>query len=79
MKVISVSQYKRGDTAKAEKTMRTAIIMIEREWGSQHPWILEFKNVLEGWLRDRGEKGAADVLREQIKMSMWRDEPKDVL
>jgi hypothetical protein len=82
MKVISFSQYKRGDTAGAEETMRKAIRMIELQWGTQHSWILEFKNVLEGWLRERGKVGAANVLREEIRNSMlptYEEENEEVV
>jgi tetratricopeptide (TPR) repeat protein len=79
MKVISHSQNYQGNTVKAEQTMRNAIGMIVDYWGTQHSWILEFKNVLEGWLRDWGQKDAADVLRREIEEWMGKDALEDVL
>jgi hypothetical protein len=79
MKVISHSQNRQGNTVEAEQTMRNAIGMIVDYWGTQHSWVLEFKNVLEGWLRNWGQKDAANVLRREIEVWMGKDELENVL
>ena len=50
-KIVSHSQFDQNKAVDAEQTMREAIRMILDQWGTQHPWVLEFKTVLEGWLR----------------------------
>ncbi|KAG7402657.1 hypothetical protein Forpe1208_v017037 [Fusarium oxysporum f. sp. rapae] len=66
LKVISRSQFHQGKTIAAKQTMREAIQMIEAALGMEHPWVTEFKSVLEGWLRDSGQEQEANVLREEI-------------
>ncbi|KAF1999270.1 hypothetical protein P154DRAFT_621125 [Amniculicola lignicola CBS 123094] len=74
MKIISLSQYNQGKTVEAERTMRKAIRMIVDQWGTQHPWVLEFNNVLVGWLRDWAQHKDANVLRGEIEELMGKDE-----
>ncbi|KAM0714513.1 hypothetical protein Q7P37_009808 [Cladosporium fusiforme] len=66
LKAISRSQFIEGESLEAEGTKRRAIQMIADEWGQQHPWVLEFMNDLEGWLRGWGRKEDADALRGEI-------------
>ncbi|TVY75376.1 hypothetical protein Focb16_v005991 [Fusarium oxysporum f. sp. cubense] len=66
LKVISHSQFQQGKIVAARQTMREAIQMIENAWGMEHPWVTEFKSVLEGWLRVSGLEQEANTLREEI-------------
>lgn len=50
----------------AERNWQAAIQMIVQELGHLHPWTLEFKSVLEGWLRDWGREEEANTLRREI-------------
>ena len=52
MKTVSHSQPNQGEALVAERTTREAIKMIVDQWGIQDSWVLEFMNVLEGWLQD---------------------------
>ena len=54
--------------------MREAIRMIVIQWGIQHFWVLEFKNVLKGWLRDWGREEDANTLRGEIEELMGKDD-----
>jgi hypothetical protein len=74
LKVVSRSQFNREKTLEAEQNMRKAIRMIVDQWGTQHSWVLEFKNVLEGWLRDWGREEDAKALRREIEKLMEKDE-----
>jgi hypothetical protein len=65
LKIISFSQFHQGNQ-EAEKTIQNAISVIEDQWGKHHPWVLEFKNVLEGWLRSWGREAAANTLWQEI-------------
>ena len=65
-KIISRSQYNQGKALVAEQTMREAIRMIVDQRGIQHPWALEFMNVLEGWLRNWGREDDANTIRREI-------------
>ncbi|OIW24604.1 hypothetical protein CONLIGDRAFT_692027 [Coniochaeta ligniaria NRRL 30616] len=51
LKTVSRTQFNQGETLAAEQTIREAMRMIVDQWGIQHPWVPEFMNVLEGWLR----------------------------
>ena len=62
-KVISHCQFYRGKILAAQQTMQEAIQMVESFWGPHHSWILEFKNVLEGWYRQSGMVESANFLR----------------
>ena len=73
LKIISHSQFNQRNEA-AEQTMRTAIQMIEDQWGIQHSWVPEFKNVLEGWLRGWDRVADADILRGEIEVLVGTDE-----
>lgn len=48
--------------------------MIVDQWGIQHSWVLEFMNVLEGWLQDWGREEDANTLRGEIEGLMGKDE-----
>ncbi|OBT40503.1 hypothetical protein VE00_07898 [Pseudogymnoascus sp. WSF 3629] len=74
LKIISRSQFNQGKTKAAEQTMRKAIKMIVDQWGIHHSWVSEFKNVLEGWLRDWGRVADADILRGEIEELVGKDE-----
>lgn len=61
LKIISHSHYHESIATssaeheqEAERYMLLAIETIEEYWGSEHSWVPEFKNVLEGWLRKVG-------------------------
>ena len=73
MKIVSHSQFKQGNILVAERTIREAIKLIADRWGIQHSWVVEFKNVLEGWLRDWGRDEAANKLRAEIGGLMGKD------
>jgi len=74
MKVVSHSLFSQGKALEAERTLREAMKMIVEQWGTRHPWLLEFKNVLEGWLRDWGKEEDANTLRREIEELMGYDE-----
>lgn len=74
IKIVSHSQFNQGKTLVAERTIRKAIQMIVDQWGIQHSWVLEFMNVLEGWLRDWGREEDANTLRGEIRGLMGKDE-----
>lgn len=74
LKIVSYSQFNQGNAASAEQTMHEAMELIVDQWGIQHPWILEFKNVLEGWLRAWGREEDANKLRGEIEELMGKDE-----
>ena len=44
-------------------------------WGKEHPWVLEFKTVLEGWLRSWAREDDADIIREEIGELIIIEEP----
>jgi hypothetical protein len=48
--------------------------MIKDQWGRQHPWVLEFINILEGWFRNWGREQEADTLRREIEELIGKDE-----
>lgn len=73
LKVLSRSQCIQGKTLEATRTMREAIRMVEVLWGQDHSWALEFKSVLEGWLRDWGCEDEANTLRQEIRDLMAPD------
>lgn len=77
LKVISHSRFNQGKTLKAESTLREAIRMIVDQWGERHSWALEFRNVLEGWLRAWGREVEADTLREEIGSVLGKDDIDD--
>ncbi len=74
LKTISHSQCNQGKAESAEWTIRAAIGLISKEWGIQHPWVLEFINVLEGWLQAWGREEEANTLQGQIEGLMRKDE-----
>ena len=74
MKTVSHSQFSQGKALVAERTIREAIQMIVDQWGIQHSWVLEFMNVLEGWLQDWGREKDANTLRGEIEGLMGKDE-----
>ncbi len=74
MKIVSHSQFNQVKTLEAERTIREAIRMIVGRWGIQHSWVLEFMNVLQGWLRDWGRDDDANTLWEEIEGLMRKDE-----
>lgn len=74
LKVISRSQFHRGDTHAAEETIRKAIQLIRQLLGLQHSWVPEFMNVLEGWLRIWGREDDADKIRKEIEQLMGEDD-----
>ncbi|KIV98341.1 uncharacterized protein PV09_09816 [Verruconis gallopava] len=74
MKIISHSQFYQGKILDAENTMRLAICMVEYYLGEQHSWVLEFKNVLEGWLRQAGRREEANILRRELQELTGEDE-----
>jgi hypothetical protein len=74
LKIVSRSQFHLGQILEAEQTMREAIRMIVGKWGKQHPWVPEFKNVLEDWLRGWGRDEDANILRTEIEESMGKDD-----
>lgn len=74
MKIDSRSQFNQGKTLEAELTIRRAIGMIVDQWGTQHSWVLEFKIVLEGWLRHWGQEEDANTVRGEIEQLMGKDE-----
>ena len=65
-KIVSRSQFNQGKALVAEQTMREAIGMIVAQRGIQHPWVVEFMTVLEGWLRDWGREDDAKIIRREI-------------
>jgi len=73
LKIVSRSQFNQGNRA-AEQTIREAIRIIMDEWGIQHSWVPEFKNVLEGWLRGWGREEDANALRGEIEELIGKDE-----
>jgi hypothetical protein len=74
LKIISQSQLKLGRIVEVEQTLREVIQMVVGKWGKQHPWVPEFKNVLEGWLRGWGRHEDANVLRGEIEEWMGKDD-----
>lgn len=73
LKVISRSQFIQGKTLEAETTMREAIQSIVNHWGQGHPWVFEFMNVLEGWLRHWNREEDAEALRGEIEDFVGHD------
>jgi hypothetical protein len=74
LKLISRSLHFQEKRLAAEQTLREAISMIAGEWGVEHPWVTEFMNVLEGWLRGWGCEEEANTLRAEINVLMGKDE-----
>lgn len=74
LKIVSHSQFNQGMILAAEQTMREAIRMIVDQWGIQHPWVFEFMNVLEGWLRSSGREQDANTLWVEIEELIGKDE-----
>lgn len=66
LKILSHSQFHQGKASEAECAIQQAIHLIEDLWGQQHPWVVEFMNVLESWLRCWGREEDANVLRGKI-------------
>ena len=58
----------------AEKHMLISIQMIEQHYGKQHSWVIEFKSVLESWLRMWCREQDADDLRNEISILMTDDQ-----
>jgi tetratricopeptide (TPR) repeat protein len=79
LKIVSRSQFDQGSILLAEKTIRMAIQMIVDQWGVQHPWVHEFMNVLEGWLRSESREKDANTVKEEIKKLMGEDEISEQL
>jgi hypothetical protein len=50
--------------------------MIADQWGTQHSWAHEFKNILEGWLRDRDREEDANISRREVEELTGDDEPE---
>ncbi|CRG92837.1 Phosphoenolpyruvate carboxylase [Talaromyces islandicus] len=73
LKIVSHSQFYQCNLA-AEQTMREAIQIIVDQWGIQHPWFLEFMNVLESWLRHWDRKEDANKLLGEIEVLRRKDE-----
>ncbi|KAI3322878.1 hypothetical protein HD806DRAFT_544919 [Xylariaceae sp. AK1471] len=73
LKIVSRSQFNQGKAPAAEQTMREAIQKIVDQWGIQHSWVLEFKNVLEGWLRIWGREEDANTLWGEIEELMGKN------
>ena len=65
-KIIARSQFNQRKALVAEQTMREAIRMIVDQGGIKHPWVLEFMNVLEGWLRNWGREDDGNTVRREI-------------
>jgi hypothetical protein len=74
MKIFSHCHFYQGKTREAELAIREAIGMIVAQWGTQHPWVLEFKTVLEGWFRHWGQEKDAKTVRGEIEQLMGKDE-----
>ena len=66
-KTISYSRFGQGKTLAAEQSILEAIEIIVDLWEIHHPWVLEFKQVLEGWLRGWGREKDADRLRKDME------------
>lgn len=66
-KIVSHSQFNQGKAVVAEQTMREAIKIIVNQRGIQHPWVLEFTTVLEGWLRSWGREDDAHTLQREVR------------
>ena len=79
MKTVSHSRFNQGKTLAAEQTIREAIEMIVDQLGIQQSWVLEFMNVLEGWLHDRGREEDATELRGEIEGLLGKDEVDEQL
>jgi hypothetical protein len=79
LKIISRSHFYLGSILVAEQTIREAIQMIVDQWGMQHPWVPEFMNVLEGWLRSWSRDEEANALKGEIKELMREDEISEQL
>lgn len=73
MKIISCSHFGQGESQEAMRTMQAAIREIANQFGSQHSWVLEFNNVLEGWLRGWGREEDANTLRGEIEELLGHD------
>lgn len=67
LKVVSRSQFEQGKALAAEQTMQDAMRIIVDQWGPQHPWVVEFMNVLEGWRRVWGREQEADEVQRKIR------------
>lgn len=65
-KIVAHSQFNQGKVVDAEQTMREAIRMIVDQRGIEHPWVLEFMTVLEGWLRSWAREDDANIIRREI-------------
>lgn len=65
-KIVPHSQFNQGKVVDAWQTMREAIRMIVDQRGIQHPWVLEFMTVLEGWLRSWGREDDANTIQREI-------------
>jgi hypothetical protein len=77
LKVISHSQFNQGNP-EAEHTMRKAIGMIMYQWGAKHSWVLEFMNVLAGWLEQWCRDEDAHKLQEAIAVLSMDGCVKDI-
>lgn len=65
-KALAHSQFGRGDR-NAKQTMEMARKLIKANWGPQHPWYIEFGNVLRVWLEGWGEMDDAARLRAEVE------------
>lgn len=54
--------------------MQEAIRMVTENWGPEHPWVLEFRNVLEDWLRANSREDDAKVLQAEAEVLIGMDE-----
>lgn len=77
LKLISRSQQIQDKRLEAEQSLREAISMIVGAWGVEHPWVTEFMNVLEGWLRGWGRDVDASIVQAEINDLMGKDEIDD--
>ena len=69
-KTIAFSLFSQGKTIAAEWSILEAIRMVRDLWGIDHPWVIEFKQVLEGWFRGWDREEDADKLRKEIEESL---------
>lgn len=76
-KIMSWSQYHQGNFPEAELAMRRAIKMVAAQRGAHHPWVLEFRTVLEGWFRERGQEVDANMVQQETE-KLSRIEESDI-
>ncbi|TLS20681.1 uncharacterized protein PpBr36_10991 [Pyricularia pennisetigena] len=73
LKVVSHSQFDGGKVEAAAQTIEEAIQMIKDHLGNEHPWVTEFKTVLEDKVVD------ADNLQREIDKLMKKDSTEEDL